>query len=85
MDESKTQPLKEERRSKEKIKKSAFKGSENIAHTINRNKEEMIEGISSCSEGICFQVGSIFSVRSNLNHLLPFSLHYFSGLLLVYI
>lgn len=66
VDEGKNQPFKEERRSEEKIKKSTFKGSENIAHTINRNKEEMIEGRSSCLEGICFQVGSIFNARSNL-------------------
>ena len=69
---------------KEKIKRDACKGSENSAHTINRNEKEMKEARSRSfvsSEGIYFYVSSVFSVRLNFKSPFTFSstaLHYSS-------
>ena len=56
----------------EKIKRGAFKGSENSAHTINRNEKEERKGSFFSLEGMCFYVSvPPLAHGSVINHLLP--------------
>ena len=67
MDESKT--LNEPNK---KIKRGAFKGSENSAHTINRNEKEERKGSFFSLEGICVYVSvPPLAHGSVIHHLLP--------------
>ena len=56
----------------EKVKRGAFKGSENCAHTIKRNEKEERKRSFFSLEGICYYVSVPLLVQGSvINHLLP--------------